>query len=179
MMKLRIVVSLILVGVVTSSLAMAQLSPEKDDALPFVKTAADVAGNVQQQSLEGFIAIYVEEQKWADIAKDGDLGPFLKLKEASPKAGRSAVCFFNEAKDTATCVYFDGNSPFGVTAVKAANGGPIQANDIAAAYKPVSKDTLKKGEHNWQFTKVPGINSDQGVALTAYQISGPNPLQKF
>lgn len=162
-----------------SSVALAQLSPEKDDALPFVKTAADVAGNVQQQSLESFIAIYVEEQKWADAAKDGDLGPFLKLEKASPKAGRSAVCFFSGGKDAATCVYFDGNSPFGVTAVKAANGGAIQANDIAAAYKPVSKDMLKKGDHNWQFTKLPGLNTDQGVALTAYQISGPNPLQKF
>jgi len=160
-----------------SSLASAQLAPENDDALPFVKTAADVAGNVQQQSLANFIAIFVEEQKWADVAKDGDLGPFLKLKEASPKAGRSAVCFFSQEKEAATCVYFDGKSPFGVVAVKAADGGAIQSGEIPGAYKPVSKDMLK-GDHNWQFTKVP-LNTDQGVALTAYQVGSPNPLQKF
>lgn len=161
-----------------SSFALAQLAPEKDDALPFIKTAADVAGNVQQQSLANFTAIYVEEQKWADESKDGDLGPFLKLKDASAKPGRSAVCFFSQEKDAATCVYFDGKSPFGVVTVKSANGGAIPAGDVPAAYKPVSKDMLK-GDHNWQFTKIQGINTDQGVALTAYQVGSPNPLQKF
>lgn len=150
--------------------AQNQPAPEKADPLFFVKTAADIAGNVQQRSLEGFLGIYVSEQNWGDGLKDGDLGPFLKVKEVEAKPGRSAAFFFTEAKDAAICVYFDGKSPFGVVAVKAGNGGSIQAGDIAAAYKAVSKDMLKKASQELQFNGIE-INSDDGAALPAFQIT--------
>lgn len=178
-MKFRTAISLMLTGVLGSALALAQiqLTPEKGDALAFVKAAVDVAGNVQQQSLENFFAIYVDEQHWASAAKDGDLGPFFKLKQASPKPGRSGVCFFSEAKDTATCVYFDDKTAFGVVSVKAANGSAIPADSVAAAYKPVTKDMLEKSDKQWQYTILEGFTADDGVALTAYHVTKPNPLQ--
>ena len=177
-MKFRTVVSFALAGLLLSTLALAQtqLAPEKGEALAFVKTAADIAGNVQQQSLENFFAIYVDEQNWASAAKDGDLGPFFKLQEASLKPGRSGVCFFSQAKDTATCVYFDGKTAFGVVSVKAANGGAIPADSVAAAYKSVTKDMLAKSDKQWHFTKLDDFNADDGAALTAYQVTRPNPL---
>src|SRR5579864_734372 len=180
-MKFRTVTSLAVTALLVSALALAQtqLAPEKGDALSFVKTAANIAGNVQQQGLQNFVGIYVDDQNWAAAAKDGDLGPFFKLKEASPKPGRSGVCFFSMAKDTAICAYFDGKTPFGVVAVKAPNGGAIKADSIEPAYKPVTKDMLEKSDHEWQFTKLDGLNTDDGVALPAFQIGGPNPLQKF
>ena len=116
------------------------LMPEKSDPLSLVKIAVNVASNTQHQDLNGFLAIYVDSESWAAALKDGDLGPFLKLKEVKP--GRSAVLFFTPEKDTAITVFFDGNSPFGMTAAKA-KSGKIEAGDISSAYKPVSKEMLK------------------------------------
>jgi hypothetical protein len=180
-MKFRTFASLILTGLLLSSLALAQtqLTPDKGDALAFIKAAADIAGNVQQQSLENFFGIYVDDQTWASAAKDSDLGPFFKLQQASPKPGRSAVCFFNEAKDMATCVYFDGKTAFGFISVKAANGGAIRADSVAAAYKPVTNDMLHKSDQKWEFKKLDGVNADDGTALTAYAVTRPNPLQRM
>lgn len=173
-MKSRTAVSLIL-PVLFAALAVAQNppAPEKVDPLFFVKIAADVAGNVQHNSIEGYLGIYVSEQNWGDGARDLDLGPFLKLKEAEAKPGRSAAFLFSPYKDAAICVYFDGKSPFGVVAVKAGTNGGIQASDVAAAYKPLSKDMLKKGDQEWHFNEGP-INTDDGVSLPAFQIAkGP------
>jgi len=160
-----------LTGVLLSALALAQTqaAPEKADPLSFMKIAAEVAGNVQQQSLEGFTGIYVDAQNWAAGAKDSDLGPFLKLKDVPAKPGRSAAFFFTAAKDAAICVYFDGKSPIGVAAVKA-SGGSIKADDISAAYKRVSKDMLKKGSQEYHFTEG-GINTDDGTSLPGFQVS--------
>ena len=171
-MKFRTVASLMLVGVLISALAQAQnpSTAEKAGPISFIKIAADIAGNVQPQSLDNFLGIYVSEQNWDAGSKDGDLGPFLKLKEAPAKPGRSAVFFFNEAKTVAIGVFFDGNSPFGVAAVKAGSGGTIQAGDIPGAYKPVSKDMLKKGEQEYHFAES-GITTDAGVGLPAFQVS--------
>lgn len=183
-MKSRIAVSLLLAGML-AVLAAAQNQPaaqkpapekpapekpaaEKKDALFFVKTAADVAGNAQSQSLDGYLGIYIDDQNWAEGSKDSDLGPFLKLKEAKP--GRSATCFFSNAKDAATCVYFDGDAAFGVAAAKAGSSGQIQASDIAAAYKTVSKEMLKKGSAEISFSER-DINTDDGVPLPAFGVT--------
>lgn len=169
-MQFRTAVFITLPILLVSAVALAQNQPatEKADPLFFVRIATDVAGNVQQGSLDGYLGIYVSEQNWADGLKDSDLGPFLKLKEVKP--GRSVAFLFSAAKDAAVCVYFDGKSPFGVVAVHAGTSGAIQASDIAAAYKPISKDMLKKGAQEWHFNEN-GINTDDGVALPAFSIS--------
>ena len=171
-MKSRTVVYLLLTALVVAALATAQNqpAPEKPDPLFFVKIAVDVAGNVQHDSLDRFTGIYVSEQNWVDGTKDSDLGPFLKLKEAEAKPARSAAFLFSPEKDAAICVYFDGKSPFGVVAVKAGTTGSIQASDVAAAYKPFSKDMLKKGDQEWHFNEGP-VNTDDGVALPAFQVT--------
>lgn len=151
--------------------AQNQSDPNKaveKEPLYFLKIAADVAGNVQNQPLNGYLAIYLDQQNWAAGLKDGDLGPFLKVKEAKP--GRSAACLFSAAKDAAICVYFDGDTPFGVAAVRAGGSGKIEASDIAAAYKAVSKEMLKKGAEELRFE--PGdVATDDGQPLPAFLIS--------
>jgi hypothetical protein len=141
---------------------------EKKDPLSFVKIAGDVPDNVQSQSLNGYLAIYIDEKDWSEGLKDSDLGPFLKVKEAKP--GRSAACFFSSGKDAATCVYFDGDTPFGVAAVKAGASGQIQASDITAAYKSVTKEMLKKGNAELDFSPS-DINTDDGTPLPAFQVT--------
>jgi hypothetical protein len=177
-MKSRVLISLLLTGILIPALATAQNQPatagnEGTDPLYFVKIAADIARNVQQGSLEGYLAIYMSEQNWAEGLKDSDLGPFLKIKEAKP--GRSVAFLFTGAKDKAICVYFDGKSPFGVVAVHAGADGSIKPDDISAAFKPVSKDMLKKSDQELQFNKA-DVNTDDGVSLPAYQITKPGPL---
>ena len=143
-------------------------APEKKDPLFFVKIAGDVAGNVQSQSLNGYLAIYIDEKDWSEGLKDSDLGPFLKAKEAKP--GRSAACFFSSGKDAATCVYFDGDSPFGVAAVKAGASGQIQPADITTAYKAVTKEMLKKGSADLDFSPT-DLSTDDGTPLSAFGVT--------
>lgn len=143
-------------------------APETKDPLFFVKTAANVAGNVQTQSLDGYLGIYVDDKNWSDGLKDSDLGSFLKVKEAQP--GRSAAFLFSGSKDSAICVYFDGDTPFGVAAVKAGPSGQIQAADVPAAYKTVSKEMLIKGSAELDFHSS-DINTDEGTPLPAFLVS--------
>jgi hypothetical protein len=177
-MKARIALSLLAV-LLTVTLAAAQNPPaakpgaekppaEKKDPLFFVKIATDVAGNVQQTPLNGFLGLYIDSQNWASGLKDSDLGPFLKAQEAKP--GRSAACLFSNSKDVAVCVYFDGDTPFGVAAVKAGASGTIAASDVSAAYKAISKEMLKKGEQEMRFEQG-DISMDDGQALPAFQIA--------
>jgi hypothetical protein len=156
--------------VMAAVLAMAQNQPaaEKKPPLFFLKIAADVAGNVQSQSLNGLLAIYINDKDWKEALKDSDLGPFVKAQEAKP--GRSAGCLFSSSKDTAICVYFDGDVPFGVAAVRVGPSGKIEASDISAAYKAVSKGMLKKGKEDLSFTEGM-VNTDDGSPLPAFQIT--------
>jgi hypothetical protein len=166
-MKSQVAVLLLLAAVLVPAIAQNQSNAENADPLFFVKIATQIAGNVQEGSLAGRLGIYVSEKDWAEGLKDGDLGPFLKLKDAKP--GRSAAFIFSLTKDAAVCVYFDGKSPFGVVAVRAGSGGGIQADDISAGYKPFSKDMLKKGDQEWHFESAP-INTDAGASLPAFAI---------
>jgi hypothetical protein len=168
-MKWKMLALVVFAGAL-AAVAGAQNQPDqgKKDPLPLVKIAADVAGNVQRDTVNGSLAIYLDDQNWAAGLKDSDLGPFLKLKEAKP--GRSATCLFTQSKDSAVCVYFDGDSPFGVAAVKAGASGKIEAGDIAAAYKPVTKEMLKKGGDELNFTPAP-ISTDDGQPLPAFVVT--------
>jgi hypothetical protein len=142
-------------------------SKDKNDPLSFIKVAADVAGNVQRETVNKSLGLYVAEGNWASGLNDGDLGPFLKLKEAKP--GRSAACLFTQAKDSAVCVYFDGQSPFGIVAVKAGANGGIQPQAISAAYKAISKEMLK---HTAELTFTPTtLATDEGQELPAFLVT--------
>lgn len=173
-MKSRIALSF-LVALFTVTLVAAQNQPAtakpgaaKKDPLFFVKIAADVAGNVQQAPLSGYLGLYIDAQNWASGLKDSDLGPFLKVKEAKP--GLSAACLFSPNKDVAVCVYFDADTPFGVTAVKAGASGKIEAGDVPGGYKAISKDMLKKAEKELRFEQGDAA-TDDGQPLPAFQIT--------
>ena len=171
-MKLKVLAFIVLSGALVAA-ASVQNEPQqekdkdKNDPLSFIKVAADVAGNVQPETLNNSLGLYVEEGNWASGLKDSDLGPFLKLKEAKP--GRSAACLFSQSKDSAVCVYFDGRSPFGVVAVKAGADGRIAPDAVSAAYKAVSKEMLKHtAEQNFTPTD---LNTDDGQALPAFVVA--------
>ena len=164
-MKFRITATLVLVALAVSGLAAQnQANAVKGDPLVLVQIAATVAVN-SHQNVDGYIAIYVEPEKWEAGFKDSDLGLFLKLKEQKP--GRSAVFFFPQAKDKAIGVYFDGGTAFGMTAVKAGASGKIEASDISAGYKAVTKEMLKAADQEFRFDQVE-INMDDGTPLIAY-----------
>lgn len=141
---------------------------EKKTPLSFVQTAADVANNLQYGSLNNHLGIYIEPKNWASGLQDGDLGPFLKTQEAKPN--RSASCLFSGAKDAAVCVFFDGDNAYGAIVVHAAASGKIEAKDIAAGYKIVTKELLEKNPANLRFEES-GINADDGTALPGYLIT--------
>ena len=144
---------------------------DKNDPLSFIKVAADVAGNVQHETLNNSLGLYIDESNWTSGLKDSDLGPFLKLKEAKP--GRSAACLFSQAKDSAVCVYFDGQSPFGVAAVKAGANGSIAPEAVSAAYKAVSKEMLK---HTAEMSFNPtNLSTDDGQPLPAFVVARAAP----
>jgi hypothetical protein len=169
-MKFRTTISLFLAGACLAALATAQNPPAaaKMDALSFVQTAADVATNLHHGSLDNYLGMYIDANNWASALKDGDLGPFLKSQEAKPN--RSAACLFANAKDGAVCVYFDGENAYGATAVHAGASGKIEAKDIAAAYKIVTKELLEKGGAKLHFEPF-DISTDDGVALPGFQIT--------
>ena len=171
-MKLKVIVFFAFVFAQAVAARSQQLpDPARDagkkQALAFVKTAATVAGNVQHETVDRSTAVFIDEQNWAAGLKDGDIGPFLKVKEA--KAGRSAACLFSEKKDSAVCVYFDGEKPFGVTAAKAGASGKIEAGDIAAASKSVTKEMLVPASEELNFTEL-NVATDDQVPLPGFVI---------
>jgi|SRR5215510_13942396 len=171
-MKLKVLAFVVLAGAVVASASVQnepnqQKNKEKNDPLSFIKVAADVAGNVQRETVNNALGLYVSEGNWASGLNDNDLRPFLKLKEAKP--GRSAACLFTQAKDSAVCVYFDGQSPFGVVAVRAGANGGMQPEAISDAYKAISKEMLK---HTGEFSFSPtNLATDEGQELPAFVVA--------
>ncbi len=167
-MKFRLIVRFMLAMATVLAAAQTQPKAEKKTPLFFLKIAADVAGNVQNQPLNGLLAIYISDKDWKEASKDGDLGPFMKVQQAKP--GRSVGCLFSSRKDTAICVYFDGDVAFGVAAVRVSASSKIEVSDVSAAYKAVSKEMLRKGKEDLTFTEG-NVNTDDGAPLPAFQIT--------
>lgn len=137
--------------------------------LGFVRAAAEIALNVQQKSLDNTLGIYISPENWKSAASDGDLGPYMKLKDAAAKPGRSAACLVSMNRDATTCVFFDGNDPFGVVSVAAGSSGKVGDDQIAAAYKPVTKEMRKKNDQKLDFAEG-GVNADDGTPLPGFLI---------
>lgn len=132
-----------------------------------VATALDIAANLRDQSLDGYVAIYIDDQTWPTALKDGDLGPFVKLNPAKPN--RRAIILTSSKTKPTICVFFDGNTAFGVAATGGMGGGEAATAEIAAGYKPVTSDLLTKRIHNPML--IPGeVSADDGTRLTTYQI---------
>ena len=159
-----------------ASFAVAQNQPAgaqpsgagEKEPLYFVKIAATVAGNAEGGSMAGRFAIFIDQKTWASGLNDSDLGPFVKLKEA--KTDRSLVCLFSQEKDRAACVYFDAGKPVGIVSAKA-DGGKIDPDKLAAAYKDISKDMLKDRKDDPLAFGENEMNADDGVSLAAFVVS--------
>lgn len=144
------------------------LDADGKEALPYVKIAADVARNVQQDSLNNFVAIFVTYRDSDQALRDDDLAPFMKIKKAEPVSFWSAVCFFSAKKDAAICVYFSEKKPFGVVAVKAGPDGKL--GDPAGAYRTVSRDMLARNEQKLRFKEIT-VTTDSGAGLTGFHVT--------
>lgn len=136
------------------------------DALKFVRTAADVAINLQPDSIDGYLAIYVGPQNWHAASADSDLGPFIQAQEANPS--RSLVCLFSATRSTAVCVYFDGARAYG-TALKSKQNNSFTAADAAASYGSITRELLRKPPGTIDFSPT-NVNLDNGQELDAYSI---------
>jgi len=149
-------------------LGQHKLDADGKQALPYVKIAADVARNVQPDSLNNFVAIFIAYRDSDQALQDDDLAPFMKIKKAPPAGFWSSVCFFSAKKDSAISVYFDGKRPFGVVAVKAGPNGKL--GDPAASYREVSQDMLAKNEHKLNFEEII-VQTDTGSGLTGFRVT--------
>jgi hypothetical protein len=144
----------------------------KEAPLSLVDTAVTIALRTQQQNFDGFVAVYISPENWDAALKDGDLEPFLKLKEKKP--GRSAVVVTppnaNNIEAPTVCIYFDGDKAFGVTVARSKDGAKPSAGDIADAYKAVTKAMTQK--NGLEFELEPGeVSTDDGAPLRAYTIN--------
>lgn len=155
---------------IAPSVALGQhkLDADGKQALPYVKLAADIARNVQQDSLNNFLAIFISYRDSGQALQDEDLAPFMKIKKAQPVSFWSSVCFFSVKKDAAICVYFDEKRPFGVVAVKAGPNGKLA--DPATAYRTLSRDMLVKNEQKLSFDEI-AIQTDTGAGLTGFRLT--------
>ncbi|MGD0346287.1 MAG: hypothetical protein ABSA85_05990 [Terracidiphilus sp.] len=137
------------------------------NALKFVRTAADVATNVQSEAIDRYIAIYIDRENWKAASTDNDLGPFIQAQEASPT--RSMACLFSQAKTTAVCVYFDGARADGVAALKSDRDTPFTSAAAVASYKSITREMLRKAPGKLAFSPM-SIILDNGQRLDAYQV---------
>jgi hypothetical protein len=159
-------VKLVLI-VLFASFAVAQDQSSKEDpALRYARMAFNAASAIQHQSLEGYVAVFVDDKSWTTLSKDSDLGPFLKLKEQ--KAERRLVYFLGSPEGQRVVVYFDGPSAIDVAIFTPGPGAKISADLL----KPVPKETLKAtdADKGWTFTRE-DVNSDDGDEIPGYRIS--------
>jgi hypothetical protein len=165
-MRIRFSFPLLLaVGILAVQLPSS--AAQDKDALKFVRTAADVASNVQTGSIDGYTAIYIDEDNWKAASSDGDLGPFIQAQEAG--AARSMACLFSAAKDNAVCVYFDGTRAYGVTALQSERNSPFTSTAASASYKALTPDLLRKAQGKISFSPNP-ITLDNGQPLKAFRV---------
>lgn len=152
-----------------SAQAQHKLSPDGKEAMPYVRMATDVALNAQAGSLNNFLAVYVSYRESDQAARDADLGPFMKIKDAAPHGGWSAVCLFSPKKDSGTCVYFEEKNPVGMVAAKAGADGKM--GDLGS-YQRVTREMRGKNEQKLNFNETT-VTTDYGAQLTGFQITAP------
>lgn len=165
-MKNRSWFPLLLAAAILAAQLPSSAAQDKN-ALKFVRTAADVATNVQSESIDGYTAIYVDPQNWTSASTDSDLGPFVAAQEASPSHGMA--CLFSRTKNDVVCVYFDDERAYGLTTIKSDRNNPITATAVAASYKQTTKEILKKAPGKIAFSQIV-IDLDNGQRLDAYLV---------
>jgi len=165
-MKIRSVFPLLIAtGILVAQLPCSQAQDK--DVLKFVHIASDVATNLQPESIDGYTAIYIDAQNWSSASTDSELGPFVQAQEAS--ATHSMACLFSPTRGYAVCVYFDSERAYGLSALKSDLKNPFTASGVAASYKPITRELLRKAPGTFAFSPI-NINFDNGQALVAYQI---------
>jgi hypothetical protein len=163
-------------GIVLLLLLLSSLSPAQNTEAPkdlgklmFAKTAADIVANMQHQSLAGYVVVVIDEKNWAPLLKDGDLSPFLKLKE--PKPGlRAAILISNPRISPTFCVFFNDGTAVSLATAQPNAAGKIDPAQVASSQKPVPKEAIRAGKEELFFTEGE-ISSDDGQPIAAYQIN--------
>jgi hypothetical protein len=139
-----------------------------NQTLTLVRTATNVASHIQSGSIDGDTAIYVDPVAWMEAMTDTGLGPFLATQDAMPT--RSAVCLFSKKKDRAVCVYFDGTQAYGATAVMSDPEHPFDVASVAASYRTITPDMLRKATRRINFTPRT-MNLEDGQQLATFSIT--------
>src|ERR1700730_6181224 len=102
---------------------------QEDIGIRYARMALNVASLTQHQSMDGYLAVFVDDKSWTKLTKDGDLGPFLKLKEQ--KAERRMVYMLPNSPDgLRVVVYFDGPAATGVAAFTPGPDAKIDADAV-------------------------------------------------
>ena len=149
---------------------------KEDGKLIFVTTAARVISNLQHQTLAGYTAAAIDQKIWTPLLKDGDLGPFLKLKEPKPEL-RAVILILNAKTSMTFCVYFNAFTPIGIAIVQPNPAGKIDPSEVASSYKSVPKEAVREGEEELYFISGE-IRSDDDQPISAYKIASAGKKTK-
>lgn len=156
----------------TPQAALSNDTSDMKDALFFVRIAGDVYGHLRHLTPNDFLAVYIDQENWNAAMRDRNLHPFLELKDArrrKTRNGRSAACIFSPTREMGLCVYFDGESPFGVATARVSVSGRIEPQRVANSYQGASKDLLKRNRQKLNFIPT-GVVMDDGRTLPTFLI---------
>jgi hypothetical protein len=136
----------------------------------YVHVSANVARNMNHESVNTYNAAFFHQENWASGQKDSLFGPFLSLQEA--KMNRAAVCMFNSTETDAVCVFFQDEAPYGALTLETPAGHPFDPKAIATAYKPVTADLGKEGTYSYTFKFIKGLVAmDDGTMVKSFFVT--------
>lgn len=152
MRHLRInILSIVLAGsllLICGNFGRAEIRQE-DDSTALQLLGEKVLAVVQSkrpESLKGYLLIICQAPLWKALAKDADVGPFLRFKTAASDLHAVLVMPANPKNGSTYCVYFEGKKPIGFTEIKTAKGDKITGENVAKAYVALTEDYNVKGQ---------------------------------
>jgi len=136
----------------------------------YVHVSANVARNLNHESVNTYNAAFFHQENWASGQKDSLFGSFLSLQEA--KMNRAAVCMFNSMETDAVCTFFQDEEPYGALTLETAAGHPFDPKVISAAYKPVTAELGKEGTFSYTFKFLKSmVAMDDGTMVESFFIT--------
>lgn len=158
----------------TSSLTFQQIGEK----------AVIVIKKKRTESLNGYLLVICKAPGWKSLAKDSDLGPFLKYKKAANNLD-AVVAMPQNSKDGSTYgIYFQDNRPIGFVEIKTGKGEKITDENVAKAYAAVTEDPDPGAANQIRFESVEVFSDDDQPIPTLKVISDgpalpPNPREDF
>jgi uncharacterized protein involved in high-affinity Fe2+ transport len=165
-----ILVSILLLSVFAAK-AHGTNHQEKDALQQLGQKAVLVIKKKTTESLNGYLLIVCKASGWKALAKDSDLGPFLKYKKAAGNLD-AVVAMPANAKDGSTYgVYFEDGKPNGFVEIKTGKGEKLTEANVAKGYAPVGEDSASGATDQIRFEAVEVFTDDNTPIPTLKVVS--------